>query len=200
MKKIVLVQSAVITVLVIALTWVVFGLAHGWQTSVAYAGAGNNDEAPPSARSVNQPTVPAASNATPTTTVYFSPQDNGNNGTVVILYNTTAVTQTVIVKSYWPGGLLYGPWTANVGPYGLVHLVSDTLAASPPPSWVNSVYTNFTDATTYATLDVPVGVHVDGYIMFNPSTGTVDPNVYQDAMPLRFSADPATVFLPAVSR
>jgi hypothetical protein len=82
----------------------------------------------------------------------------------------------------------------------VVHLLSDSVAAAPPPSFANSVVTNFTDFTTYATLDVPPGVRFDGYLIFNPGTGTVDPRADQGAIPLRFSADPLTVLLPAVAR
>jgi|WetSurMetagenome_2_1015567.scaffolds.fasta_scaffold231997_2 hypothetical protein len=199
MQKIVLVQSAVITMLVIALVLIMFGSAHGWQTGVAYAGTGGDDNAPPPTRAVD-PVTPAAPNAIPTTTVYFDPQDNTNNGTVVILYNTTAVTQTVVVKSYWQLGVLYGPWNVNVGPHGLAHVITDQLAVSPPGSWADSVYANFTDSTTYATLDVPAGVHVDGYIVFNSPAGLIDPNTYQSVVPLRFSTDPYTVMLPTVNR
>jgi hypothetical protein len=74
------------------------------------------------------------------------------------------------------------------------------VAASPPPSFANSIVTNFTDFTTYATLEVPQGVKVDGYLVFNPGTGTVDPRLDQGAIPLRFSIDPYAVMLPAVSR
>lgn len=49
-----------------------------------------------------------------------------------------------------------------------------------------------------ASLSLPAGVKVDGYTLFNPGTGVVDPRVDQGALPLRFSTDPATVFLPAV--
>ncbi len=198
MKKFVLIQSAVITVLVVALLVVTFGSANNWQTGIAHADTGS-DESPPTDRSVDVPTEPAAPNTGSTTLVYFSPQDSDANGTVVVLYNSAAVTQTVVVKGYTIGGAA-ATWNVNVGPNGLMHLVSDSLVASPPLSWANSVVTNFTDFTTYATLDVPAGVKVDGYVVFNPGTGTVDPRVDQGAIPLRFSTDPLTVFLPAVNR
>jgi hypothetical protein len=37
-------------------------------------------------------------------------------------------------------------------------------------------------------------------VLFNPGTGTVDPRLDQGAIPLRFSTDPATLFLPAVQK
>jgi hypothetical protein len=81
-----------------------------------------------------------------------------------------------------------------------VHLLSDAAAAAPPPSFANSVVTNFTDFTTYATLDVPAGVKIDGYVVFNPGIGVVDPRLDQGGIPLRFSIDPYAVFMPTISR
>ncbi|HSD84482.1 MAG TPA: hypothetical protein VLG46_11510 [Anaerolineae bacterium] len=68
------------TALVIALLLSLFGLAHGWQTRIAYAGGSGDDNAPLPTRSANQPATPAAPSATPPTTVYFDPQDNITNG------------------------------------------------------------------------------------------------------------------------
>jgi len=198
MKKFVLVQSTVIAALVVVLMMVAFGSTGVWQTGVARADAGS-DESPPTDRSVDGPTEPTAPNVGSTTLVYFSLQDNDANATVVTLYNTSAVTQTVVVKGYTASGS-FGTWKVDVGPSNLVHLVSDSVAASPPPSWSNSVVTNFTDFTTYATLDVPADVKVDGYVVLNPGTGTVDPRADQGAVPLRFSTDPLAVFLPTISR
>jgi len=199
MKKFVLMQSAVITVLVVALLVVMFGSASSWQTGVAHAGPGGSDEVPPTDVVGDQPVEPTAPNVGATTLVYFSTTDNDASATVIILYNTTAVTQTVVVKGYGASGAA-ATWNVAVGPNNLVHLVSDSLAASPPPSWANSVVTNFTDFTTYATLDLPSGVKIDGYVIFNPGTGTVDSRVDQGAIPLRFSIDPFIVMLPAVNR
>jgi len=196
MKRLILIQSVIIAALAAALLW--SGSRGGaFQLGVAQA-SGGDDDSPPMIQAATTPIAPTAPSATPTTTVYFDQQDNVNNGTVIVLYNTTAVTQTVAVKSYWPLGLLYGPWTVTIGPHGVAHVITDQLAANPPGSWANTVYANFTDATTYGSLDVPSGVHVDGYIVFNSSTGMIDPNVYQDATPLRFSIDPYTVMLPTV--
>lgn len=198
MKRLVLIQSVIIVALAAALVW---SGGHGgaFQPGGVQA-SGGDDDAPPLIQAGTTPVAPTAPNASPTTTVYFDQQDNSNNGTVIVLYNTTAVTQTVVVKSYWSLGVLYGPWTVTIGPHGVAHVITDQLAANPPGSWANTVYANFTDATTYGSLDVPSGVHVDGYVVFNPSTGTIDPNLYQDVVPLRFSIEPYTVMLPTVSQ
>ena len=91
-----------------------------------------SDESPPT-QTMDDPTAPAAVTAGPTTLVYFAPSDNDANATVVVLYNTTAVTQTVVVKGYVAGGAA-ATWNINVGPNGVVHVVSDSVAASPPPT------------------------------------------------------------------
>jgi hypothetical protein len=41
---------------------------------------------------------------------------------------------------------------------------------------------------------------VEGNVLYNPGTGTVDPRQDQGAIPLRFNTDPATVFLPSVQQ
>ncbi len=160
-----------------------------------------SDEIP----SISQPVgvqleVPAAPSAGLTTTVYFVPQDNDANATVLFLYNTDTVTHTVSISGYNESGAPAGSWNIDVGPKRLVRAVSDSVAASPPPSWVNAVVVNFTDFTFIASMAVPQSVKVDGYVIFNPGTGTVDPRADQGAIPLRFSADPLNVFLPTVNR
>jgi hypothetical protein len=46
---------------------------------------------------------------------------------------------------------------------------------------------------------LPKGVKAEGYVVFNPGTGVVDPRQDQGAIPLRFSTDPAKVFMPVTS-
>jgi hypothetical protein len=81
-------------------------------------------------------------------------------------------------------------------------LVSDSVAAAPPPSWATPapITTNFTDFVYFASLSLPRGVKAEGYTLFNPGTGTVNPRLDQGAIPLRFSTDPASVFLPMVQK
>jgi hypothetical protein len=71
-------------------------VAHAGAAASAAANAGSDESAPPA---VNGPTAPDAV-TTGSTLVYFAPQDNDANATVVVLYNTTAATQTVVVKGY----------------------------------------------------------------------------------------------------
>jgi hypothetical protein len=42
------------------------------------------------------------------------------------------------------------------------------------------------------------GLHAEGAVVFNPTTSTIDPRADQGAIPLRFSSDPPTIFLPTI--
>lgn len=83
-----------------------------------------------------------------------------------------------------------------------MRLASDSIASAPPPSWATPapIITNFTDFTYFASLSLPNGVKAEGYTLFNPGTGVVDPRADQGAIPLRFSTDPATLFLPIIEQ
>ena len=134
------------------------------------------------------------------TLVYFVPTDSDSTGTVVFLYNTESTTQTVAVRGYSYNGVLGYSLSVAVGPDSLLRLTSDSVAAAPPPSWATPapIVTNFTDFTYLASLSLPRGVKAEGYTFFNPGTGTLDPRLDQGAIPLRFSTDPDTLFMPAV--
>jgi hypothetical protein len=106
------------------------------------------------------------------------------------------------LRGYSYNGVLGYSLNINVAATSLLRLSSDSIAAAPPPSWATPapIITNFTDFTYLGSLSLPKGVKAEGYIVFNPGTGTVDPRSDQGAIPLRFSSDPATLFLPTVAR
>jgi hypothetical protein len=83
-----------------------------------------------------------------------------------------------------------------------LRLASDSIVSAPPPSWATPapVITNFTDFTYFASLSLPNGVRVEGYTLFNPGTGVVDPRSDQGEVPLKFTTDPATLFQSTVNR
>lgn len=143
-------------------------------------------------------------NALPTpvpgeTLVYFVPTDNDATATVLYLYNTDSVTHVVALRGFSYNGVLVYSLNISVGATSFLRLASDAITASPPPSWATPapLITNFTDFTHFASLSLPKGVKVEGYTLFNPGTGVIDPRADQGATPLRFSTDPAAVFLPA---
>jgi len=160
-----------------------------------------SDEQPPA----NVPDNVQAPQALPTpvpgeTQLFFVPTDNDATATVLYLYNTDTVAHTVPLRGFSYNGVLVYSLNINVAATSFIRLSSDSIVAAPPPSWATPapIITNFTDFTYYASLSLPKGVKVEGYVLFNPGTGTVDPRKDQGAIPLRFSTDPATLFLPSV--
>ena len=161
------------------------------------------DEATPAPPNV----APQSPGALPTpvpgeTLVYFVPTDNDATATVLFLYNTDSVAHTVALRGYSYNGTLVYSLNINVAATSFLRLASDSIVSAPPPSWATPapVITNFTDFTYYASLSLPKGVKVEGYTLYNPGTGVVDPRQDQGAVPLRFSTDPATLFLPTAQK
>jgi hypothetical protein len=133
-----------------------------------------------------------------TATVYFTPQDENTSTTVLFLYNTTPVTATVGLRSYYLNGSLTLSTNIAVPPSGMVRICADSVSTISA-SWANTVLVNFTTFSAYAAMDLPTGVKADGYVAWD-TTGVYDPLTSMQTLPLRFSADPATVFMPAISR
>jgi hypothetical protein len=162
-----------------------------------------SDEATPVSLNVNQQSLEAFPTPVPgNALIYFVPSDNDATATVLYLYNTDSVTNTVLLRGYSYNGVLVYSLNINVKATSFLRLASDSIVASPPPSWATPapIITNFTDFTYYASLSLPNGVKVEGYTLDNPGTGVVDPRTDQGAKPLRFSTDPATLFLPSLQK
>ncbi len=106
------------------------------------------------------------------------------------------------MRGFSYNGVLVYSLNINVAATSFLRLSSDSIVSAPPPSWATPapIITNFTDFTYYASLSLPKGVKAEGYTLFNPGTGVVDPRHDQGAIPLRFSTDPATLFLPALQK
>ncbi|MCA9916833.1 MAG: hypothetical protein KC445_02730 [Anaerolineales bacterium] len=163
--------------------------------------SGGSDEEPPADFVLRGDAVAALATPVPgETQVYFIPTDNDATATVLYLYNTDTVAHIVALRGYSYNGVLVYSLNINVGATSFLRLSSDSIAAAPPPSWATPapIITNFTDFTYFASLSLPKGVKVEGYVLFNPGTGVVDPRQDQGAIPLRFSTDPPTLFLPNV--
>ncbi len=168
----------------------------------ASPGAGS-DELPPGNLPAGGNVIDALPTPTPgETQVYFVPTDNDATATVLYLYNTDTVAHTVALRGFSYNGVLVYSLNINIDATSFKRLASDSIASSPPPSWATPapVITNFTDFTYFASLSLPKGVKVEGYTLFNPGTGVVDPRQDQGAVPIRFSTDPATVFLPVTQK
>lgn len=162
-----------------------------------------SDEATPSPLDISSQSLAALPTPIPgETQVYFVPTDNDATATVLYLYNTDSVTHTVPLRGFSYNGVLVYALNINVKPTSFLRLASDSIASAPPPSWATPapVITNFTDFTYFASLSLPNGVRVEGYTLFNPSTGVVDPRADQGAIPLKFTTDLATLFQPALNK
>jgi hypothetical protein len=124
------------------------------------------------------------------TLVYFVPSDNDSTATVIFLYNTDSVAHIVALRGFSYNGVLVYSLNINVGASSFLRLASDSIASAPPPSWATPapIITNFTDFTYFASLDLPPGVNAEGYTLFNPGTGVVDPRADQGAIPLQFKS------------
>ena len=158
-----------------------------------------NDEIPPA----GFPMSGQVPNTLPTpvpgeSLVYFVPTDNDATATVLYLYNTDSSPHIVALRGYSYNGVLVYSLNINIAAESFLRLSSDSIASAPPPSWATPapIITNFTDFTYFASLSLPQGVKAEGYVLFNPGTGVVDPRQDQGAIPLRFSTDPAKVFMP----
>jgi hypothetical protein len=161
-----------------------------------------DDELPPAdiSRSLSLAALSLPTPIPGETLVYFVPTDSDATATVLYLYNTVSVDQIVALRGFSYNGVLVYSLNINVPASGFLRLASDSIVSAPPPSWATPapLITNFTDFTYFASLSLPKGVKVEGYTLFNPGTGVVDPRTDQGAVPLRFSTDPATIFLPTI--
>ena len=161
-----------------------------------------DDELPPAGIG-SQPQAPSFVLPTPIpgeTQVFFVPTDNDATATVLYLYNTDVVDHVIALRGFnYDGAMVYAQ-NITVPASSFRRLISDLVAAAPPPSWATPapITTNFTDFTYLASLSLPNGVKVEGYTLYNPGTGTIDPRVDQGEIPLRFSTDPLALFLPIV--
>jgi hypothetical protein len=159
--------------------------------------AGTDEQSPPNAK----PSAPEGKFVLPAPTpgetlAYFFPSDNDATATVMFLLNTDSVDHLVALRGYNFDGALVYALNITVPAANMRRLISDSLAASPPPSWVgpaggnpngvDPIITNFTDFTYFASLSLPKGVGVSGYTLFNPGTGVIDPRQDQGAIPLQF--------------
>lgn len=132
--------------------------------------------------------------------VYFSPQDSNSTNTVLFLYNTGSAVANVDIEGWGFAGETTISATVGVPVGGAVRISADTLviAPEPPPSWLDNVaYVNFADNTAYAALNLPPDVRAEGWVVWN-GMNEFDPRADVERVPLRFSVDPPTVFLPLI--
>jgi len=177
----------------------IFAFLSMGSLGIAKAADTSDEQQPPSPpAAAKRPLGTLAAPIPGETLAWFFPTDNDATATVMYLLNTDTVAHTVALRGYSQNGVLVYSLNINIDATSMLRLISDSLAAAPPPSWTaaactgckDPVVTNFTDFTYFASLSLPKGVKVDGYVIFNPGTGTVDPRLDQGAIPLRFMTGP----------
>ena len=136
----------------------------------------------------------AAPRPVPTTPVYFTPQDMNHSCTVLFLYNTSNSAATVRIQAWRTNGNEFLDTDVVVPANNMVRICSDPTTAS----WADTVIVNFTGNSAYARMLLPEGVKADAYVAWQ-GTGAYDPEaVGIPVLPIRFSTDPESVYLPAV--
>ena len=132
----------------------------------------------------------------PSAKVYFTPQDENTTNTILNVYNTNGYTSTVNMKTFYINGSLSISTSFKIPPHNLLRISGDSVSTISA-SWQKTLLINFTTFSAYAEMKVPLGVKIDGYITGN-AKGVYDPLVVTNTLPLRFSTDPFTVFIPTV--
>lgn len=130
-------------------------------------------------------------------TVYFTPQDEDGSTTVLFLYNTAHTTGTVGLETFNLNGSRVISTSVAVPPNSLVRIAADTV--EDLGTWSDALLINFRTSSTYAKMTLPEGVKADGYVAWNGGS-TYNPLTAVPTLPLRFSIDPPTVFLPVVGQ
>lgn len=200
MRKLIVGLFGAITLAAIVLLLGSFAFAEAPTIQTGHTqGDDSNPSGPPEVviPKMYQPIAPSAPQAL-TSTVYFTPQDENTSTTVLFLYNTSNVAGTVNIQAFYLDGSMQLNANIAVPPNGLVRICADPVSTISA-SWANYVLVNFRTYSTYAKMTLPAGVKADGYVAWNTS-GTYDPLASLQTLPLRFSSDPATVFMPSVPK
>jgi hypothetical protein len=131
-----------------------------------------------------------------TTTIYFTPQDENTSTTVLFLYNTGAAARTVSLRTFNINGGLTISTSISLPARTMVRISGDE-PVTISPSWQDAVWVDFRTDSAYAEMTLPAGVKAEGFVVWNNSS-IYDPLQAAPALPLRFSGDPLTVFLPSL--
>jgi hypothetical protein len=117
--------------------------------------------------------------------LWFVPQDTPYTATVLILDNTNTWSVAVKISVYETSGAGIGTYTISLDPGKQVRVCSDQ-PVSLEGCWSGTLYANFTGTAARALLDLPAGVLVDGYVVWNGLGDTFNPGAAVPTLPLRF--------------
>lgn len=102
------------------------------------------------------------------------------------------------IETYKLDGSVYLSTSVWVPAHYLVRICADEVS-TVSSTWQDVVLIDFTTQSTYAKMLLPSGIKAEAYVVWNNGP-TYDPLQLAHTLPIRFSSDPATVFLPATSR
>lgn len=182
MKTYGVIVGGVVTLLVVALCVVSFGVNRASDGSDGYfvsppqettEEGSFSDSAEASRGGI------AAAAVDPNQSVYFFPQDTAGTTTVLRFANTSGSRQKVWWWAYDGNGTGIASGWVVLGPGQAIGRCSDDNIGIGPV-W------NFGAATIYVKLVLAARVVVDGYIVWN-SASTYDPEVPAHTLPLRFT-------------
>ena len=122
-------------------------------------------------------------------TLYFTPQDENTNTTLLFLYNTTASPDTALLDTYYLNGSVTISTAIGVPANGLVRICTDNVS-TVSSSFTGATLVNFTTFSAYARLRLPAGLRASAYVAWD-TTGIFDPLQSVEVMPLRMRR-PAT--------
>lgn len=118
-------------------------------------------------------------------TLYFTPQDNMRNTTVLFLYNTSNTYKVSSLYTFRLDGSLWLDYTFGL-PSGEMWRICGDLVDTNIETWQGYAYVPFGNSSAHAMLVLPHGVKVEGYIAWNGGT-TYDPHDAVPTLPIRFS-------------
>lgn len=107
-------------------------------------------------------------------TVSFAPLDATDTATCLFLYNIGNEPQTIPIRGFGLTGAQTFSQSVPLAAGAFVRACADPLAPNPPPSWIPTLLLNFTDFVAQAEADLPAGVMIDGFVLWNPG-GLIDP-------------------------
>ena len=118
-------------------------------------------------------------------TLYFTPQDNMRNTTVLFLYNTSNTYKVASLMTFRLDGSPYIDATFGLPPGEMWRICGD-LVDTNIETWWGYAYLSFGNPSAHAMLTLPPGMKVEGYIAWNGGT-TYDPQDAVPTLPIRFS-------------
>jgi hypothetical protein len=195
--------AVVIALLAVVLCTGAFAQGGGRSDSTASVSQAGSDSQPIGPAEIVIPEKYQAHGAVPTNAqgsavIWFTPQDEDTSTTVIFLYNTGNATATVSLTTYQLDGTVEIDTSIAVPAHGLVRICGDEVS-TVSSTWQDTLWVNFRTSSTYARMELPAGVKAEAYVVWNDGT-TYDPLQVAPALPIRFSAEPLAVFLPAVPR